>query len=210
MKRGQRREQALACRCQRKQHLAPIRTAACAAHEVASLELVDQRDRRVVTNHEPLGDRPDSRPCVERKSAQRQEQLMLLRLDACGARGLLAERQERTDLEAKRRERSIVRVGEACHLTRLALFGERTSLQTVRSRADPHARARILSRRMRCYGSIGQLSRVNRAARVCAAISGTRRRNHQTSKAVASSPVAAILRAMSSLASANCSRTKPS
>jgi len=112
---------------EREQHLAPIVARALASNETARLELVDERDRRVMLEAESLGDGSNRGLAARRQSAQGEQELVLLRLDVGAARGALAEGEEAPELVAKRGEGAVVGARHARHA--LATVGsERTLL----------------------------------------------------------------------------------
>jgi len=74
--------------------LAPVALPPLAPDEAPALQAIDQLDRAVVLDLEPLRQLADRRLPIRRQPPQRQEQLVLLRLETDGARCLLAPAQE--------------------------------------------------------------------------------------------------------------------
>jgi len=85
---------------QPKQDLPAIFEPAFALKQAASLQLVDQCDRRVVLDAQALGDGSDRGPGIPGQAPHGEQQLMLLWFNAGLARGLLAEGEELADLVA--------------------------------------------------------------------------------------------------------------
>ena len=81
-------------------HFALVVPAVRAGHRAPRFEAIDQLHRAVMLEKQPRGNLPDSRLHIFRKPVYRQQQLMLLRLDAMLAGGGFAERKE---LAARRR-----------------------------------------------------------------------------------------------------------
>ena len=70
-------------------------------NQPAGLQAVDQFNRAVMLNLQPLGKRSNGCSLAAGQSLHRQKRLMLLRLQPCGPRRLLAEIQEPPKLVAE-------------------------------------------------------------------------------------------------------------
>src|SRR5262245_1693600 len=112
VRRGQPAEQRLAAGREADQHLPAVGGAAHPAHEPPLLHPIHQLHRAVVPHLQPLGERSHRRLDPIRDSLDREQQLMLLGLEARVARGLVAEPKEAPKLVAKIRERAIVGYGQ--------------------------------------------------------------------------------------------------
>jgi len=91
----------LACARQSDQHASAVVGGAEANQKTAFHQPVDQLDRAVMAELQPLGEGADSRRSAARQAFQSEQQLMLLRLDAGALRGRVAEAQKAPDLIAK-------------------------------------------------------------------------------------------------------------
>src|SRR5437868_14948209 len=91
-------EDFLAFRSQRHQYLAPITARPVALYEPVCRQTVHQLDRAVMLDLQALGQFTDPWANIPGQAFQRQKQLVLTRLQACPARGLLAETKETADL----------------------------------------------------------------------------------------------------------------
>lgn len=85
-----------------------IRPAAGAPDQPFGFEAAAEFDGGVMADLQPLGQGADCGRRPTRQPLDRQQCLVLLRLDAGGARGLFAEIQEAPDLIAKLRERPVI------------------------------------------------------------------------------------------------------
>ena len=81
---------------------------ALAAHEAADLEPVQQLDDRVVLQCEVIGERLDAGLDTFGEAAQREQELVLARLEADLAGGRFGECEELPELEPEVRERAKV------------------------------------------------------------------------------------------------------
>ena len=90
---------------EREQDAATIGGILDALDQPALLEAVDQLAGRVGTQHQTLGERAHRRGCPFGEALQGEEQLVLARLEADGARLLLGEGEEAAQLMAKLGER---------------------------------------------------------------------------------------------------------
>ena len=108
MKEGELTEQRRAGSRELEEHLATVFGAPLAPNQSALLEFVHEAHGRVVLDAKPLGDVSNRWPRIPRKSLYGEQELVLLRLDAVAARRSFAEREELSDLVAKRGERAIV------------------------------------------------------------------------------------------------------
>jgi hypothetical protein len=70
-------------------------------NQPASLQAIDQLDRAVMLDLQPLGQRPNGCSLPAAQALHRQKRLMLLWLQTCGTRCPFAEIQESPDLVAK-------------------------------------------------------------------------------------------------------------
>ena len=102
------REQRLATRGEGEEHQAPVAGASLPAEEPAFLHAVDQLDRAVVENLQALGEGAHRGRNTVRHPLDREQKLMLLRLDPGGTRGLVAEPREAAQLVAKFRQGTVV------------------------------------------------------------------------------------------------------
>jgi hypothetical protein len=92
-----------------KLNLTSIVIGAAALHETTPRQTIYEFYGTVGTNLHAIRQRADVRPHVYRQTFQGQQKLMLPRLEASLACGLLAEMQEAANLVAEFRERWIVR-----------------------------------------------------------------------------------------------------
>ena len=100
--------------------LAAVCLAALAQDEAAHFQLVDERDGGVVLHAQALGDGADGRAQALGQAADGEQQLVLLRLDAGVARGLLAEGDELSDLVPEGGQGAVVGDGDSGHRAYLA------------------------------------------------------------------------------------------
>src|SRR4051812_41280616 len=101
MRLRQAREDAVAFRGQLDEHRAPVVRAALPPHEPALLAAVDEAHRALMLDLQPLRDGAHRRFFVLRQPLQRQQQLMLLRLEARLARRRLTEADITAELVTK-------------------------------------------------------------------------------------------------------------
>jgi len=102
------------------EYLAPVVGAAQAAEQTALDQAIDQFHRAVMLELHPFGQNSDGRFKVLRQTSNREQQLMLLWLDAGFARCVFAETQEATDLIAKFRHGFEIRRGlRSAHISSL-------------------------------------------------------------------------------------------
>ncbi|HVR17195.1 MAG TPA: hypothetical protein VMS25_12615 [Candidatus Limnocylindrales bacterium] len=94
-------EKLFAVASQLDENLPAVVGAAQAAEQAALDQTVDQFHRAVMLELHPFGQNSDGRFKTLRQTANREQQLMLLRLDASFTRCVFAETQEATDLIAK-------------------------------------------------------------------------------------------------------------
>jgi hypothetical protein len=88
---------------QAQHHFAVVLRTANTPDESFGLQAVDQFNCAMVTNLQALGEGSNRCPLVARQSLYCQERLVLLWLDSCSARNLLAKIQEAPDFIAKLR-----------------------------------------------------------------------------------------------------------
>lgn len=100
-------QQPLAGRGQPDQNFALIVASRVARHSTALGQAVDQLQRAVRSDLQPLGQFSDGRQLAFRQALYREKKLVLLRLDSAGARGFLAIAQEAADLVAQLGERPV-------------------------------------------------------------------------------------------------------
>src|SRR6267143_6000110 len=109
-------EQLLSPRQQRHQDAPAIVPAAAPAHVAVGLQSVDQLDRAVMPQRQPVRQRADRRFCAFREPAKRQQEKILLRFEARGARHRVAFPAELANEVTKFRERLVLRRGDFfCH-----------------------------------------------------------------------------------------------
>jgi hypothetical protein len=77
--------------CERQQDLAMVRAMASSAQKTFHLEAAGEFGGAVMLELEAFGESADGREPAQRKALDGEERLMLLRFEAGGARGLLAE-----------------------------------------------------------------------------------------------------------------------
>jgi hypothetical protein len=94
---------------QGKPYFAAVFAAAIAPDIAAGREPVHQFNRTVMSNLQPLGQFSDSRADANRQPFQGKHELMLVRLQASHARGLLTEVKKTADPITQFRERLVVR-----------------------------------------------------------------------------------------------------
>jgi len=91
------------------QHLPAIRWSPRTGYQAAARQPVDQLDGAVVLDLQSFGNHSNTRRLTRRsQTSEGQQQLVLLRFQACGSRRLLAEMEKSSNLVAKFRERLIV------------------------------------------------------------------------------------------------------
>jgi hypothetical protein len=86
------------------QHLAVVLWRALPAHQAAPRHPIHHLDSAVVAQEQPLGQASDGHALPAGDSTQRQQQLMLLRLEANGSRSGFAKVQETPELVAEFRQ----------------------------------------------------------------------------------------------------------
>jgi hypothetical protein len=116
-------ENVFASRRQTYQHAAAVNRVGRTLDETMSRHPVDQLDRAMVPNLEPLSNLADRCSVVHGEPLDRQQQLMLLRLEAGRASHFIAEMQEATDQQPEAGKRRVVNVvrrkGATVHKARL-------------------------------------------------------------------------------------------
>ena len=105
-------QQFFPARKKRYKDAAAIVPAAVAAHIAVSFQAVDELNDAVVLEREPVGQCADGRFFAWRKAANRQEEQVLLGLEAGGASDAIAFADESANLIAKLRERLIFGRGD--------------------------------------------------------------------------------------------------
>ena len=105
-------EQRVAVGGERDKDLPPINCASATFDKPLTHRPINQLNRAVMLQLEPLGEVADRGAFSFGEAFQGEHQLMLLRLQPRRVGGLLAEMNEATDLEAKRRQRPILRNGK--------------------------------------------------------------------------------------------------
>ena len=108
MRQRELREHALAVRRDPQSDFASIAFAAVALQEPARNTARRELDRAVMFELQSLREHADRGPIGERQGLEREQKLMLLRLDAGGPRSRRAEGQEAADLVANLGERDVI------------------------------------------------------------------------------------------------------
>ena len=98
----------VSCRGKRQEHLTPILAAAAPSDVAGASQPIDQFDRAVMLDLQPLRQFADARARSVRKPFQREQQLVLARFEAGVTGRLLAERQESADLIPKLCQRFVI------------------------------------------------------------------------------------------------------
>ena len=109
MRDGKLLEQSRATARDAQQNFAAVRAATDSLEQSVKLHAVHQLDGAVMLDLQALGKHAHGSFLRARQSLNRQQGLMLLRLDAGGTRGLLAEIHEPPDLVAKFRQRLVIK-----------------------------------------------------------------------------------------------------
>lgn len=97
------------------QDAAPIARVRLTSDKTVAVEAVDEADRAVVPNLEPLREGADRWRGAARQAFQRQEQLMLLGVKTVSAGSALAEGQKPTNLITELCERPVIRTARGRH-----------------------------------------------------------------------------------------------
>ena len=108
MRRSQQLQQRFSATREGQHDFAAVRHAARAPYQALPFQAIYQFHRAVMLNQQPLGQHPDRSHPVGGQAFDSQQRLVLLRLDARGAHGVLAEIQEAANFEAKVRERLVI------------------------------------------------------------------------------------------------------
>jgi len=95
--------------------LSPVGGVRRAPHEPARLHPIDELDRAVMPELQPLGEPADGGGDAGRHAAQRKQELVLLRLEARLPGRLLAEAEEAPELVPELRQGAVIRGSEALH-----------------------------------------------------------------------------------------------
>jgi hypothetical protein len=105
MRKGQLSQKLFSAKSELQQDFAAVCLPARTPDEAFGLKTVCEFNRAVMLNLKPLGQNTDSRNLTWGQSLDRQQSLMLMRLDSCGARSRFAKIQKAADFVAKISER---------------------------------------------------------------------------------------------------------